>query len=245
VFLINGRMMRRTAFLFAPMLGLLLAACEPEQNAMTLTAECGGEQPDAAISACTTLLSSDAIEAPIRVRTLINRANAKSAKGDHDAAIEDLSESIKLAPEMASTFVLLGNARQAKGDNGEAIDDYNQAIRLDPNITDAYIQRGTAFGATHQFDRAIQDFNIALKAHPGDAGILANRGSVRVRPASSPRPSPTSTRPSRVCRKTPFCSRCEEPPSCASATVSARKPPSRRRRRSTPRSDKIGANSDL
>ena len=147
-------MMCRTRFLLAPMLGLLLAACEPEQNAMTLTAECGGEQSDAAISACTTLLSSD--------------------------AIEDLSESIKLAPEMASTFVLRGTVRQAKGDAAQAIGDYNQALRLDPNSADAYIRRGTAFGATHQFERAIQDFDIALKAQPGDSGILANRGSVLV-----------------------------------------------------------------
>jgi len=72
--LIDGGMMCRTRFLLAPMLGLLLAACEPEESAMTLTAECGGQQPDAAISACTTLLGSDSIEAPIRVRTLINRA---------------------------------------------------------------------------------------------------------------------------------------------------------------------------
>ena len=95
-------------------------------------------------------------------------SDARAAKGDYDAAIEDLSESITLAPEMASTFVLRGNIRQAKGDAAQATGDYNQAIRRDPNSADAYIRRGAAFGATHQFERAVQDFDIALKFQPKD-----------------------------------------------------------------------------
>src|SRR5690242_3003196 len=99
-------MVRWSLLLLAPISALLLAACEPGQNVMALSAECGGTEPDAAITACNSLLQSNGIDGPMRARTLVNRANAKAAKQDFDAAIADFSESIKLAPETASTFVL-------------------------------------------------------------------------------------------------------------------------------------------
>ena len=52
--------------------------------------------------------------------------------GDLDAAIDDYSKSISLAPENAWVYSVRGAAYGAKGDLDAAIDDYSKAISLNP-----------------------------------------------------------------------------------------------------------------
>ncbi len=57
---------------------------------------------------------------------------AYDAKNNHDRAIADFNEAIRLNPKYTFAFNNRGNAYDAKNDHDRAIADYTEAIRLDP-----------------------------------------------------------------------------------------------------------------
>lgn len=61
-----------------------------------------------------------------------DRAWAWNARGEHDIAIGDFTEAIRLGGQ-APSYIGRGRAWYDKGDLDRAIADYNEAIRLDPN----------------------------------------------------------------------------------------------------------------
>jgi tetratricopeptide (TPR) repeat protein len=63
-----------------------------------------------------------------------NRGVAYNGLGDHDRAIEDLTEAIILNPEYAMAYFNRGLAYKAKGDNGSALADFNKACESGLNL---------------------------------------------------------------------------------------------------------------
>src|SRR5262249_9799879 len=62
-----------------------------------------------------------------------NRGNAYENKGDHDRAIANYSEAIRLNPtNLAAALGNRANSYAKKGNQARAIADYNEALRLDP-----------------------------------------------------------------------------------------------------------------
>jgi tetratricopeptide (TPR) repeat protein len=76
--------------------------------------------------------------------------------GQHELAIEDCSEAIRLNPSLAAAYNNRGNAYRALGQQELAIRDYEEATKLDPNDE----------GACHNFASTLEhiDTNKALKA---------------------------------------------------------------------------------
>ncbi len=66
------------------------------------------------------------------------RGGAYSKRGDHDAAIKDYSEAIRLKPDFALAYNNRGTAYGKKGEYDEAIKDWSEAIRLDPDNAHNY-----------------------------------------------------------------------------------------------------------
>ena len=72
----------------------------------------------------------------------ISRAPALYAQiGQHDRAIADLTEAIKLVPNAAGPYYNRGFSYFAKGQYDQAIADYSEAIRLNPRLAVAYNNR--------------------------------------------------------------------------------------------------------
>jgi len=65
-------------------------------------------------------------------RAFSNRGNAYLAAGDHDRAIGDYNDAIRLDRRLAAAYIGRGIAYQARKDYDRAIADYDEAIRLDP-----------------------------------------------------------------------------------------------------------------
>jgi tetratricopeptide (TPR) repeat protein len=131
--------------------------------------------PDQRIRGCTRIinLSSDLQQ---RAIAYCNRGIGYSQKGDHNRAIADLNESIRLWPDNAKHYSNRGAAYIAKGDNDRAIVDYDQAILLKPDYTLAYMGRSLAYTNKGDYDRAIADSDEAILLKPDEVPAYITRG---------------------------------------------------------------------
>jgi tetratricopeptide (TPR) repeat protein len=67
---------------------------------------------------------------PTSAEGYYNRGNACAAKGDHDCAIADYDQAIKLKPDFAEAYYNRGNDYAAKGDYDRAIADSKKYLEL-------------------------------------------------------------------------------------------------------------------
>jgi tetratricopeptide (TPR) repeat protein len=104
-----------------------------------------------------------------------NRGNAYFDNKEHDRAIADFSEAIRLDPPFAPTYNNRGGAYRIKGDYERAIADYDEAIRLDPKYALACYDRGLAHLARKSYDQAIADFSKAIELEPDFTEARVNR----------------------------------------------------------------------
>jgi tetratricopeptide (TPR) repeat protein len=102
------------------------------------------------------------------------RGAAWHEKGEHDIAIQDYNEAIRLDPKYAPAYNNRGNAWYDKKEYDKAIADYKEAIRLDPS-SPSYNNRGIAWNAKKEYDKAIADCNEAIRLDPKYALAFHNR----------------------------------------------------------------------
>jgi tetratricopeptide (TPR) repeat protein len=89
------------------------------------------------------------------------RGLAYEANGDHDRAIADYDETLRLDSEDPVAFYNRGIAYENKHDYDHAID-YSKAIRLDPEYAEAYLVRGISYENKRELEKALADFRVAL-----------------------------------------------------------------------------------
>jgi tetratricopeptide (TPR) repeat protein len=119
--------------------------------------------PEAPNETVQTPTQNPADSAQMTVDDLFNRGFEKRKKGDHQGAIADFSEVIRLQPDAADAYYNRGNARAALGDDRGSIADYDQAIKLNPNFSPAYNNRGHARELLGDNQGAIADYDQAIK----------------------------------------------------------------------------------
>jgi tetratricopeptide (TPR) repeat protein len=95
---------------------------------------CAGLYGDAAIAACTRAINSGAFRGDQLAKIYLNRGIEYGGKGNHDRAIEDFSEAIRLWPNYASAYYRRGLSERAKDDNTVGDADIAKAKQLDPDI---------------------------------------------------------------------------------------------------------------
>jgi tetratricopeptide (TPR) repeat protein len=90
---------------------------------------------------------------------------------DYDGVIRELSEAIRLDPQIAEAYAY--RARAYVGDNNDqALSDANMAIQLNSQLAMGYFARGNVYINKEDYDRAIADYNEAIRLDPKDAYIL-------------------------------------------------------------------------
>ena len=101
-------------------------------------------------------------------RLPISAAFAYAAKDDHDRAIADFNEAIRLNPKVTQrlppAWPRAAPARATSTSAHRSIT--TEAIRLDPKSVLAYYNRGRAHHAKVDVDRAIADFSEAIRLNP-------------------------------------------------------------------------------
>jgi Mlc titration factor MtfA (ptsG expression regulator)/Tfp pilus assembly protein PilF len=105
-----------------------------------------------------------------------SRAEYRSALGEHDDALADYGEAIRLAPDDAELYCERGDAYLAAGRPGAAVTDFTTALRLCPGFARAYSGRGMAHARQGEAEAALADLNAAVRTDPKDDTTLNERG---------------------------------------------------------------------
>ena len=139
-------------------------------------------------------------------RRIATGADAYGQKGEHDKAIADCTEAIRLDPKDAKAYCNRGVAYGSKGEYDKAIADFTEAIRLDPKYGRGVLQPG--HGLRKQ-GRIRQGHCRLHRGHPARPERSAEaycrpRRRLRAARASTTRPLPTTPRPSGSTRNMPW-----------------------------------------
>ena len=116
---------------------------------------------------------------------LVYRSQCISAQGDHDRAIADASEAIRLEPTLTWAYLSRSKYWGRKDEKAKEIEDANAAVRLNPESSHVYLVRAIVFWDTDNFSLALADCDQAACLDPKDpvihlvrAIVLANKGEV-------------------------------------------------------------------
>jgi tetratricopeptide (TPR) repeat protein len=99
---------------------------------------------DLAIAACTRAIASGQYNTHDLGTLYFDRGAEYAGKGEHDRAIQDYDQAIRLNPQDADAFHNRGAEYARKGQHDRAIKDFDQAIRLNPHHADVFYNRGLA-----------------------------------------------------------------------------------------------------
>ena len=98
---------------------------------------------------------------PKIVEDYINRGNAYNYISEHDKAIADYSEAIKLKLNYAKAYYHRGVAYCKNREYDKAIKDYNEVIKREPDYAEAYGARGEAWLHLKEWEKARADLTFA------------------------------------------------------------------------------------
>lgn len=107
---------------------------------------------------------------------LLRSGYEKYRAGDHEDAIADYDESIRLDDQNADAFNERGLAQYSLQNYQAALSDYDQALQLDDQHSNAYGNRGLAKHALQDYQGAVEDYNQAIRLNPQYAYVYHNRG---------------------------------------------------------------------
>ena len=102
------------------------------------------------IDACSAVIKAGRDKGDKLAEAFNNRGVGYRLKGDHDRAIADYAQAIKLNAKFAAAFNNRGVAYDKKGEFDRAIQDYDQAIKLKP-AAEAHFNRGNAYLGKSQY----------------------------------------------------------------------------------------------
>jgi len=121
----------------------------------------------------------------------LHRGRQLEAKGEHNKAIADFTQAIRLGEQSSSRFVT-GHRLHREWEYDKAITDFTEAIRLDPKNAFAYVGRGR-LRRKRRPDREIAELTEAIRVAPSSRWPTWARNCV---PGSEEydKPSPTSRR---------------------------------------------------
>ena len=133
---------------------------------------------DLTIAGCTRIIEDAKQKPKARGVALYNRGNAYVLKGDHDKAVADFDEALKLEPKNASIYNNRANARNDKGEGDAAMADFDAAIKVNPRYAAAYFNRANALAAKGETDRALKDYDAAIRNNKRNVNAYIARGAL-------------------------------------------------------------------
>ncbi|MCX7348242.1 MAG: tetratricopeptide repeat protein [Alphaproteobacteria bacterium] len=159
--------MRATTFAlaFATLLALPVAGFADDIS------DCNSEKPDIGIKGCTQLIKDGKANNDALAIAYFNRGNAFDDNGDHDGAIIDYTESIKLKPDYMLNYMNRGLSYLSKQDYDNALADFTQAVKVEPDSGKAYYNQGRALEAKGDLANALASYQKASELAPNNKTV--------------------------------------------------------------------------
>jgi tetratricopeptide (TPR) repeat protein len=170
-------MQRRSMRSLALVAALAAASPAGAQTLEELWQRCDDPKADVRIAGCTSVIRSGYESGANLSVAFAKRGLAFAWKSEHERAIQDYDQAIRLNPANASALTNRGIAYTQTGQHDRAIADFDQAIRLQPSNPQHFNNRGFAYARKGQDERAIQDYDQAIRLNPSAAFTLNNRAS--------------------------------------------------------------------
>jgi len=96
-----------------------------------------------------------------------NRGIAHVSSGDHQRAVADFTEAIRIAPDNPFPYYNRGNAYYDTKAYARALADYDAAIERGPELALAYYNRGLVHQKLGHRSESIADYQKVLELDPG------------------------------------------------------------------------------
>jgi tetratricopeptide (TPR) repeat protein len=122
--------------------------------------------PQAQVDLFTACLDSGRVTGVDKATTLKQRAVAYMHLGQHQRAVNDLNESMRLRSDDPDNYYLRGVAYRALGKLQQAVDDSTRAIGMDANFAAAYANRAFAYKMMGNANQARNDARRASELDP-------------------------------------------------------------------------------
>lgn len=167
--------MRAKTFALA-LAGLMVLPAAARADAV---ADCNSDKPDTVIQGCTQIIKEGKASKDAIAVAYFNRANAFDDNGDHDGAILDYTQAIKLKPNYVDSYFNRGLASEEKKDYDKAIADYEAAIKISPQYAKAYYGRARALEAKGDLKEALAGFEQVLTMAPGNKAVLQKIAEIK------------------------------------------------------------------
>jgi len=115
----------------------------------------------------------------------LQRGKLYAAKGEHQKAIADFTEALRLDANLVEAYCQRAEAWLLVGEAESSLDDCDKAIQLNPQSGEAYRHRGDAYLADGSLEQALADYDRAIQLDPtspaavnGRAVVWLHRGEV-------------------------------------------------------------------
>jgi len=128
---------------------------------------------DGAMQLCGAVIGSDTASDDDKAHAYSTRGMAYLAQADYDRALDDLTQALKLKPDVAALYKLRSQVYAAQGDYTNAVADLSQAIERAPDQALLYSARGDAYEGLNDVEHAVADHVEAIRvAKCGDGSPL-------------------------------------------------------------------------
>ena len=126
-------------------------------------------------------LSRNDLKSEDRLLAHLLRADGYSLQADHQQAVADYTEALRLKPDQAEALDARGSSFAALRLHDRAIADYTQAIRLKADDPSTYTRRAASYLELNKVNEAIADYTSIIRIKPDDQLAHVNRAQVYMR----------------------------------------------------------------
>lgn len=127
------------------------------------------------IAGCNRIIDDPRQAPDMRAEALLNRALAFEQQEQHEKALADYGEAIKLNEHYPALYFHRGALFERLGRLDPAIDDFSMVLKLLPDDPAALAERADCLLAAHRHEQAIGDYSRLIELDPTDADAYVGR----------------------------------------------------------------------